>query len=248
MMALGKKITAPADLPNGRVMRGIAKGIIGAIPVVGSLAAETAELVFPNPEASLRAEWEAEVSRVLNWLGSSVGIFQAPELELTWRIGELFWQIDVDATGRTSIEESCIYEQFSEAADHEVIEAIAELVQLNWCEGWDDPNTKSGYGGFYLKPLLFSYLDPNLRGTSPLDDAVEIVSRLLDVSEDDISSEEIDQMLGWENRRLYPAMWLLSEHVVPPPFNEGQIQAYPIPAFYLYGNNRRSLRKFVNQN
>ena len=204
-------------------------------------------MVFPNPEASQRAEWEADVSRLLNLLGNSVGVFQVPELELTWQIGRLFWQTDVAAMGRISVDESLIYDEFPDEADHAIEEAISEMSNLKWCEGSDDPNTKFGYGGFYLKPLLFSCLDPSLRGTSPLDDAVHIAKLMLDSAEDSISSEEIDQMLEWENRRLYPALWLLSEHVVPPPFSEGEIESYPIPRFYLSENDRRGLRKFVGQ-
>lgn len=248
LVSIPKKIVAPSELLYGRILRGIAKGVVGAIPGFGSFATEAAELVFPNPEASHRAEWEADVSRLLNLLGKSVGVFQVPESELAWRIGRLFWQIDDAAMGRISIDESVIYDQFSDEADQAIDEAISEMLHLKWCEGGDDPNTRFGYGSFYLKPLLFSCLDPSLRGTSPLDDAVHIARLLLDNPEDNITSEEIDQMLEWENRRLYPALWMLSEHVVPPSFSEGEIENYPIPVFYLSGNDRRTLRKFVIQN
>jgi hypothetical protein len=179
--------------------------------------------VFPNPEASHRAEWEADVSRLLNLLGKSVGVFKLPESELIWQIGRLFWQTDIAAMGRVSIDESLIYDEFSNEADHAIDEAISELVHFKWSEGWKDANSRSGYGGFFLKPMLFCCLDPSLRDTSPIDDAMHIATRLLDSPEDAVSVEEIDQILRWENRRLYPALWLLSEHVVPPPFSEGRL-------------------------
>lgn len=244
-MVMPKKIIAPSEQTNGRVLRGIAKGVIGTIPGIGSLATEAAELIFPNPEASDRAEWEVEVSGLLNWLTDNLGVYRIPTTKLAWRIGRLFWQRDEEAKGRVDIDESIIYEVFPDENDRAIDEAIAEIVDFEWCEGWSNANHRSGYGGFRLKPNIFACLDPIERGNSPSDDAVRIAKELLETTEEAVSAEQIDHKFGWERRRLYPALWLLSEYVVPPPFNEGQIESYPVSWFYLSGSNRHALRKFV---
>ncbi len=65
-------------------------------------------------------------------------------------------------------------------------------------------------------------------------------------SEEAVSAEMIEENMGWDARRLYPALAFLAEQVLP----EGSVETYYNPGYpfiwlYLNGNSRRSLRQFI---
>jgi hypothetical protein len=58
----------------------------------------------------------------------------------------------------------------------------------------------------------------------------------------------IEESMGWDSRRLYPALAFLSAEVLPSDAIETQYHPkYPFIWLYLNGNSRRALRQFVEE-
>ena len=238
-------IEPPSAMPNGRILRSFAKSVFGIVPAIGGAISEAADLLMPNPEAQDRVRWELEVTGLLNQIYASLGYSRLPRTDLAWKIGQRFWREDIEGKGRVGLDEAIVFDEFDGYSDANLNEAIAEMVHADWLVGWDDPNHKSGYGGFYLKPFFFACLDPIERGSSPLDDLGRVAEIMLACDEDAISSEQIDRLLAWENRRLFPALWLLQETVLASDCDNHWIDNYPFAWCYLSGETRRVLRSVI---
>lgn len=236
-------IKPPINLPVGRNLRRLALSIAGAVPGVGSIIADAADEILPDPETEDRKRWEFEITSTLNWMRSYFTISGIPISQAAWQIADVAWNVDVEAKGDTAIDESVILLQWPELSNAELDEGLAELENSDWISCWRDPNSRSGCGGFHTKSLLFAFVDPVKGITSPVDDAKAIAAFALS-REDNVSSEEVDAQFGWDNRRLYPALWLLSEQIVPDACDNHCVENYPFSWLYLFGETRRKLRAF----
>lgn len=78
--------------------------------------------------------------------------------------------------------------------------------------GWVNAHADGGLVGFrYIEPtiILFIETDPPLRGWDPRQDAKAVAQTAVGMNDQSLSPREIGERLGWEPRRLNPAMsWL----------------------------------------
>jgi hypothetical protein len=242
-------IQIPEDLPNGRLLKRIARGIGGAVPGVGSLISEGIDAAFPDVNAVEERIWQESVTHELNWLRSFLGLSYISPDSYAWAIAVLAANIDVEAKGidgDVNISDADILARYPQLAGHDIDEALAELSHADWILlGPPNPNTRNGNEGFYAKPKLFASLDPLTRGTSPIDDAKSLASLALSVEDDWASVPEIAIQLGWPNRRLYPALGILEINLPPDVLEKQSRLEYPFIHILMIGETRRRLRLFV---
>lgn len=238
---------AKIELPQGdvasRLIRRSFRSALSTIPFVGGLLVEVAEEVIPDDTIEDAQRWQTEVTQALNLLLGQINM-AATHSPHAWGVSKVIWEADCDAKGRVSITEAAVFEALETAADHEIEEAIAELTQIGWIEGSTDPNSITNFGEFYAKAPLFCFLDPILLNSSPIDDARLIADLCLSRDESLIVSE-IDEHFNWENRRLYPALWFMSENIIPDFCEKMYLADYPFANIRLGGAARSALRHFI---
>lgn len=234
----------PPDNPAlGRNLRRLAIAIVGAVPGIGSFIAEAADEIIPDPETEDRKRWENEITAAVNWLQNFVGFSSIPSTAGAWQIAYVAWDLDIAAKGEVSVTEADVLQRLPNLSVSELDEGIAELEYADWISSWPDANSRTGCGGFHAKSLLFAFVDP-IKGTySPTDDAKAIAEYAL-TREDAVSSTEIDDHFRWKPRRLYPALWFLSQHIVPYACDNYYLENYPFAWLTLTGESRRQLRVF----
>ncbi|OYT19925.1 MAG: hypothetical protein CCU26_09125 [Nitrospira sp. UW-LDO-01] len=78
--------------------------------------------------------------------------------------------------------------------------------------GWVEVQADGSLVGFrYIQPTIFLFIetDPTLKGWDPRQDAKAVARAAIELNELSLSSREVGEKLGWEPRRLNPAMsWL----------------------------------------
>lgn len=242
-------ITPPENFPKVDAARAVSKGIAGAIPVVGSVIAEAIEHFAPDPSANDRARWELQVTTRLNKLAAFSGRLQIATDSFAWNLAIFANYKDAEANGEVAIDDADISANFPDISTADLEDALSDLLDADWISYWPDPNSRTGIGGFHTKALLFAHTDPFIRQTSPIDDARRIANFILDQSgEDAVSAMMIEESIGWDSRRLYPALAFLSAEVLPSDAFETQYHPkYPFIWLYLNGNSRRALRQFVEE-
>jgi hypothetical protein len=242
-------IAPPESYPKVDAARAVSKGIVGVIPVVGSAIAEAIEHFAPDPSANDRARWELQVTTRLNKLAAVSGRLQIATDSFAWKLALFANNKDTDANGEVATDDAEISANFPEISTTDLEDALSDLSKADWISCWLDANSCTGIGGFHTKALLFAHTDPFIRHTSPIDDARSIVNFILDQSgEEAVSAMMIEESMGWDSRRLYPALAFLSAEVLPSDALETQYHTnYPFIWLYLNGNSRRALRQFVEE-
>lgn len=236
-------IHIPEDLPNGRLIKVLAKGLGGAIPGVGSLISELIGECFPDVNAAEQLTWQENVTRKINMVSNFLGLSYISHNSYAWAIAVLAADIDVEAKGDVNISEADILTRHPTLAGHQIDEALAELHHADWIL-FDLPNPNKR-NGFFTKPKLFASIDPLRRNSSPIDDAKTLASLALDVEDDWASVPEMDVQVGWPNRRLYPALGILELNLPPNVFDEQRSSKYPFIYILMTGETRRRLRQFI---
>lgn len=250
-MSTTEECPEPIDPPTPNrkadVARAAVRGVLSTIPVIGSPLSEIANLAMPDPTARDRARWEIEITTHLNRLAAASGRPQISRDSLSWQLALFANERDLDANGDVAIDESAVCVRFPDISASCLDDALSDLSNADWISCWPDANSRTGVGGFHTKALLFAYTDPVIRRTSPVDDAkLAACFVMTQESEEAVSAEMIEENMGWDARRLYPALAFLAEQVLP----EGSVETYYNPRYpfiwlYLNGNSRRSLRQFI---
>ncbi len=230
--------------PVASWIRRLAKGGLGAIPVVGSVLAETYDEVMPNSEIEEQERWQSNITQLANFLQRNIGVVDVPQASVAWRIAEVVWKNDADAKGMVQTSEGAIFESVEGLTLPDAEEGLAQLINAGWIAGYSDPNSRTGIGGVHAKSLLFAFVDPVLIGTSPFDDARQIAAFALE-NVDVVSSTDVQSHFGWDNRQCYPALALLGEHIVPDANDARYSEEYPFAFLYLNGVTRMKLRQYV---
>jgi len=97
-------------------------------------------------------------------------------------------------------------------SDGRLREAIEELEARKFVEQVGDGTFLPGFvGELWPKPLLFSELDGHFKDWTPRDDARTLAHALLNHS-GHVRSEVLAKQLGWQRRRLNPALYLLEHY------------------------------------
>ncbi|MEK6374758.1 MAG: toll/interleukin-1 receptor domain-containing protein [Acidobacteriota bacterium] len=102
------------------------------------------------------------------------------------------------------------------ASDNDLIDAISELEDL----GWVEPQRVMGaapYGYQFATPTdgLFEHVDLNVMGWDPAQDALRVAAEVVNSSERGLQAHELVERLGWNPRRLNPALsYLVSRDLV----------------------------------
>jgi hypothetical protein len=240
-------ITPPESYPKADAARAVSKGIVGAVPVVGSALAEAIEHLAPDPAAKDRARWEDQVTSRLNKLTAISRRLQIAHNSFAWELALFANNQDTNANGEVAISDADIFARFPDISGADLEDALSDLLSANWINCWQDANSCTGFGGFYTKALLFVHTDPFVRHTSPIDDARRVASFILDQrGEDAVSAKMIEENMGWEPRRLYPVLAFLVEEVIPAgAFDSPYHPQYPFIWLDLNGSSRRALRQFI---
>lgn len=86
--------------------------------------------------------------------------------------------------------------------------AADELRAREWVEVQADGSL---VGFRYIQPTIFIFIetDPSLKGWDPRQDAKAVARTAIELNDQALSPREVGEKLGWEPRRLNPAMsWL----------------------------------------
>ncbi len=200
--------------------------------------------IAPNPADDEQKRWQSQITAKLNSVTTAIYGYGVPLGSVAWKIAKIGWDCDVEAKGNVGIDESEVFDQLTYCSFQEIDEGLAQLSSASWINCWSDANSRTGCGGFHCEAALFASLDPTCRATSPIDDAQKIARFLLD-TEDSASVTEIDEEFGWENRRLYPALWFLGEWVISDSCDKCYIEQYPFNWIMVSGGTRLQLRRFT---
>jgi hypothetical protein len=240
-------ITPPESHPKVDAARAVAKGVFGAIPVVGSAIAEVIEYIAPDPTTADRIRWELQVSTQLNRLTAASGRRQISHDTFAWKLALFANNQDTNANGEVAIGDTEIAAHFPDLSIGDLEDALSDLSKADWISCWPDANSRNGIGGFFTKPLLFAHTDPFVRHTSPIIDAKSVASFILDQDgKEEISAMMIEETVELDSRRLYPALAFLMEEVLPSGTFEAQYHPkYPFIWLHLNGSSRQALRQFV---
>lgn len=208
----------PQRFPKTRLARAAAKAAGGAVPIVGSTLTEAADAFLPNPEARDRERWEGEITDGVNTLGGRVE-------ELDQRTGSRLLTL----TGGAAAVAKFMVERCPDGLAHDEV-TITELEAAYPDLSRDELLDGAGYleslnlirsisfigapDEYRLTQSGYEALDPPIMGWSPLEDARAIAALVVE-KRSDIRVNDIEEKLGWQRRRLNPALRIVVGFIAP---------------------------------
>jgi hypothetical protein len=228
--------------------RAALKGLLGTVPLAGSVLAEAAELGLPNPSENERHRWEGEVTDGVNTLHGRLN-------ELDERSGEHL----VTLVGGTAVAAKYLVEHCGDGLAHdyvqaatiahadpdasfeEIVDGLAELESYGLIEPLD---VIGGHHTYCLTEGAYEVLDPPLMGWDTHSDARAIASWTLG-RESDVEVSALSEAMGWPNRRLNPALRLVLQLIEPDNISRELQPDFATNCFYLSGADRARLRRFM---
>lgn len=243
-----RKIIPPKENRKADLGRAAARGIAGAIPVVGSAAAELANELLPDPTAKGRQQWEGEISDGVNGLNDRVDDIDARTGKRTIELkggaaAAAMFMIkqcpDGLAQQWTSIEELC--EAYPDLTKRDLLDGLGDLESYGLIKEVSFIGSPSRY---QLTTDAYETLDKPVLGWDTLSDARDLAREVLAMA-DSVSVRSLDEKMGWPRRRLNPALRLVVDFI-----GEGRVSKTIQPDYvtrYFSPSNaeRAELRRFV---
>jgi len=239
-------INPPDSDPKRELARKLADATLsGTVPVIGGHLAALYSVTYPaKGEQNVKA-WQEDISALVNDLEEAV-TYISGTIDLSEDAAYLGKWISENSTTAFSeiFEYDHIVEQFPDASQNEILEAVGELelegmVVVNKCYG-------KAFSHLSIKHKLFETFDPIVfNGVSPRQDASVIAEKLLQ-SEGGISAPDICKEQGWTPRRFNPAVEIVGEFIADGRKSVEGGQEYSISYLLVDASERAQLRRFVN--
>lgn len=238
-------IAAPGRSPKRELARKLFDAALSGVPFVGGPLAALYSVTHPAKGQVDQEKWANEVSDLLNSLERAVDLLTR-SISLSEdgaALGE--WMSRTSQDGWSDLfDYETIVAQFPEASKLEVLEAVGELE----LEGMVVASKVIGKPFSHIRAThkLYEVFDPIVfEGVSPRADAAAIAERLL-ASEQGISAGNVAAELGWEIRRMNPALAIVGEFVAPGRRSQTMGQPYVFASMFVDAVERAQLRRFVN--
>ncbi|MBO9712678.1 hypothetical protein [Sphingomonas sp.] len=237
------KVNRAADLG-----RAAAKGVLGAVPVAGSLLAEAAGEVLPDPTEADRRRWEGDVTDGVNNLHGRVE-----------KIAQQTGARTVSLTGGSAVAAKYMVEHCPDGLAHtwvsidEIAAAYPDVERQEIKDGLGDlesyglVSTISFIGSpdrYKLTQYGYEVLDPPIMGWSPKEDARQVAA-LAVKQQDGVRSADLEAALGWPRRRFNPALRIVVDFVEPGRVSQSLQPDYVTRWFSPNNMERAQLRRFA---
>ncbi len=238
-------LTPPEITPKRSLARSLADATIGAIPIVGGHLEALYRVTHPSKIDQLTSQWQKDVSSSIN--------------DHEFKINQLFETITISEIAASIGYWVCKNSEFGmlEPITYEQIHAVlpdSNFRQLeDGCGELEHAQLVTMLHfincGFRMTPTngLFELFDPIVfEGVYPIRDAAMIAQFTLEKPSDDgLSSEQIMQKFGWNERRLNPAIRIVTDMIA-----EGRKSAEIYPSlecryFYADPRERAALKHFA---
>lgn len=240
----------PANNKAAAIGRSAVKGALGAIPVAGSIAAEAAEHLLPDPNATDRARWEGQVTDKVNTLDDRVGGLEQDSTSsrtvtltgATASVAKFMVEGCPDGLNRPYVNVDEVLQSLPEFTKREIRDAFGDLeyhglVQSLPAIGRDDI--------YRLTEEAYAVLDKPVLGYDTLGDARELTAMILASDTDSISVPDLETKTGWPRRRFNPALRLIVERIHPGRVSQSIQPDYVTRWFSMSNAERADLRRFA---
>ena len=205
------KIEPPKDHKAADYKRAVTKGAIGAIPIAGSVFAEVADVILPNPAAEDRKRWEGEITeghnslleQVNSSLGSNVTEFVISGAAAV--IAKSMIEGCSDGLAHTWVSMEEILSIFDGTERQQALDGLGDLESMGLIESM---GFIGGASQYCLTGSGYEALDLDVMGWSPREDAKDLV-RLLKNAGDGVDVSDLFQDSGWPKRRFNPALRII---------------------------------------
>lgn len=153
------------------------------------------------------------------------------------------WVATQDQDGRRGfVDREALRATFSNQAETELVEAVAEL-------GMDDfvqTSTALGEKLPSFRPLieLYSTFDRIALGHDPVTDSVTLAEAAL-AGSDAVSSDTLLEKLGWSLRRFNPALELVTAHVHHGRVSRINDPQFVVRSFHIMAEDRIALKRYI---
>lgn len=243
-----RKINPPKENRKADLGRATARAIAGAIPVVGSAAAELVNEALPDPTAKNRKQWEGAISEGVNSLNDRVDDIDERTGQRTITLtgaaaAAAKFMIEQCPDGlanqRISIEQLC--ETHPDLTKRELLDGLGDLESHGLVEEIAFIGSPSRYK---LDTSAYEALDLPVMGWDTKSDARELAREAL-TTPDGVSVQRLDEKMGWPRRRFNPALRLVVAFI-----GDGRVSKTIQPDYitrYFSPSNaeRAELRRFV---
>jgi hypothetical protein len=211
-----KKIDPPRKHKAEAIARRGVRGIVGLVPVVGSLAAEAVDGLMPDAEAMDRERWEDDVTDGVNYVGSRVDEIDGRTGKKSQRIEGLAAELishmlrscrNGIQSDFTALED--LAAAFPDADEQAVAEAMADLESFHLVQRY---RLLDGHGEFRLTDFAYEQIDRQLMGWDTQEDAKELM-RIVGAETGSIKARELQKRTGWSLRRFNPALRIVLRQI-----------------------------------
>lgn len=244
-----RKINPPEPHRKADLGRAAARAVAGAIPVVGSAAAELANEILPDPTAKARKHWEQHVSEGVNDLHERVDDLDSrtgtQTIELTGgtaAAAKFMLEQCPDGLAQewTTIEQLC--EAFPDLTKQELLDGLGDLESYGFIKEVSFIGSPSRY---QLATYAYEVLDKPVMGWDTKADARELAREVLTMS-GTVGVRTLDAKMGWPRRRFNPALRLVVDFI-----GDGRVSRtiqpdYVTAHFAMSNAERAELRRFVS--
>lgn len=243
-------IKPPANNKAAAIGKSAAKGLLGAIPVAGSLAAEAAEHLLPDPNAKDRARWEGEVTDRVNTLDERVGGLEEGASAsrsftitgATAAVAKFMIEGCPDGVNQPYVSVDDVMKTLTEFTKRDIRDAFGDLeyhglVQSLPAIGRDDI--------YRLTDEAYVALDKPILGFDTKADAQALAQIIIASDSDSVSVPDLEQKAGWPRRRFNPALRLIVERIHPGRVSQSIQPDYVTRWFSMSNAERADLRRFA---
>lgn len=237
-------IAAPEKSPKRELGRKLFDSALSGVPFVGGPLAALYSVTHPAKGQVDQEKWAKDVADLLNSLEKAVDLLTS-SISLSEDAAALGkWLSENSMDGWSDLfDYDAIIANFPEASNLEILEAVGELE----LEGMISVSKALGKPFSHLRVLhkLYEVFDPIVfEGVSPREDAADIAERLL-ASERGISARDVATDLGWDIRRMNPALAIVGEFVAPGRRSQTMGQPYVFAHMFVDTSERAQLRRFI---
>lgn len=237
-------IQAPKENIDRSLWRAVAEAATQFSPVTAALA-RLYQTTHPSQFQKDVERWHEAVSDASNDHEARLQALEAlhqPKLMMSDEASGLaIWIIETSRYGlEDPVDFDTIVAAFPDVAKRDLQDAAAELAAF----GLAEISAAFGHPVRIVRPLypLFALFDPLVRGVSPQDDAATLAAKALEL--DDGGVPTLMAALGWDVRRLNPALMLLKS-IIPGPISREMSQDLATRYFAMTPATRVALKRLL---
>ena len=240
-------ITPPNTSPKRELARVLFDASLSvAVPLIGGPMAALYSVTHPAKGKVDEAKWREDISNLVNSIEKALE-FISGSISLSEDAASLGkWMSESSEDGRSSIiSYEGLVTRFPDASNNELSEALGELelegmINISYCFGKPFSHVRATHRLFEMfDPIVFPEI-------SPRSDAAIVANKLLD-SESGISAQKICEEQEWSIRRINPALAIVGEFIAEGRKSQEMGQPYAINFMFVDGQERASLRRFVDE-